>query len=54
MNNNQSSQINDLQSRISILENHKNEEDTNWAVLKFQMFTLQNDITDIKNDLKNK
>lgn len=54
MNNNQVTQINDLQSRVIALENHTHEDDTNWAVLKVQLSIIQTDINDIKNDLKAK
>ena len=54
MNNNQTAQINDLQARVSALETYKNEDNTNWAVLKVQLSMIQNDINDIKQDLKDK
>lgn len=50
----QTKQLQDLDSRIQILEHSRSEQDTKWAVLQVQLTSIQTDLTDIKQQLKSK
>ena len=50
----QTKQIQDLDSRMQVLERSRSEQDTKWAVLQVQLSSIQTDLTDIKQQLKSK
>lgn len=50
----QTKQIQDLDSRMQVLELSRSEQDTKWAVLQVQLSAIQTDLTDIKQQLKSK
>lgn len=50
----QTKQIQELDSRMQVLEHSRSEQDTKWAVLSVQLASIQTDLTDIKQQLKSK
>lgn len=50
----QTKQIQELDSRMQVLEHSRSEQDTKWAVLSVQLASIQTDLTDIKHQLKSK
>lgn len=49
---NQTKQLATIDARVSVLEQARAADDTRWAVLGVKLDTIQNDLTDIKTQIK--